>query len=102
MADGIQHAMMTREELNGGIGRLQRGGYLTYAGERFALTALGSTCIEQSARSGITHSRRQAAIEHALGVASADAELSPVLALAGEPEVITEAAYRAVVRPSRG
>ena len=41
-ADGIQHAMLTFDEIDGGIARLSRGGFIEVRGNRFHLTAAGA------------------------------------------------------------
>ena len=88
-ADGIQHAMITRDELNGGIGRLERAGYITYDQESFTVTDLGLTLFLASTRGGGTHGESQAAIERALSAIPWTPDRSPAQSLNGESEVIS-------------
>jgi hypothetical protein len=92
-ADGIQHAVITRDELNGGIGRLERAGYITYDQDGLTVTALGLTLFLESARGGAAHGKRQAAIERALSAIPWSTDRSPAQSLNGESEVISSDIY---------
>jgi hypothetical protein len=92
-ADGIQHAVITRDELNGGIGRLERAGYITYDQDGLTVTALGLTLFRESARAGATHGKRQDAIERALSAIPWSPDRSSAQALNGESEIISTATY---------
>jgi hypothetical protein len=65
-ADGIQHAIMTKEELVGGIRRLTRAGYMTFEGGAFTLTESGRDIIKRTTRYGQSYLRQQEAVERLL------------------------------------
>jgi len=96
-ADGIQHAVITRDELNGGIGRLERAGYITYTQDGLAVTTLGRTLFLESARAGATHRKRQAAIERALSAVPWSPDWFSAQALNGELEVISLDTYNEAI-----
>src|SRR5512145_3214525 len=52
IADGIQHAIPLREELNGAIGRLSRAGYAAYDGARLGPTEAGRALLARAAAPG--------------------------------------------------
>ena len=101
LADGIQHAVISREELNGGIGRLQRADYLTWSSAGLSITIRGRALVAGSGGDRASHSVRQAAIEKALAAIPLSADLSPDMALGGEPELISVSDYRAAVHQHR-
>ena len=101
IADGIQHAVISREELNGGIGRLQRAAYLTWSSEGLSLTTEGRALVAASGGSRTSHSEQQAAIERALDAIPWSPDRSPQTALDGAQELASEQAYRAAIRQHR-
>src|SRR5215210_1519515 len=46
-ADAIQHAVLTREEVDGGLFRLGTAGYVTVRGEKVRLTQQGRAILER-------------------------------------------------------
>ena len=55
--DFVAHAIFTLAELNGGLSRLERNGYIFIENELFLLTSKGeeATSIDPEARKGILH-----------------------------------------------
>lgn len=92
-ADGVQHAILTREELNGAIGRLGHASLLTYAAGALALTSGGRDLVARSERVGRAVLKQQEALERLLGAAPWEAGHHPRRAGEGQPEVITQDEY---------
>ena len=92
MADGIQHAIPTLDEVNGAIGRLGRGGYLAPAagGARFALTEAGEALLAAAESKHRIVLDVQDEVERLLGAPAWSAGHEPAKAPAGEPVVVTE------------
>ena len=67
-ADVVQHAILTKEELDGGIVRLSRGGYLTFEAGIFTLTSAGQDIIERTTKYGRSYLAQQQVLERVLGV----------------------------------
>lgn len=98
LADAIQHAVMTREELNGAVGRLERAGYVRWdAAGGMALTDEGRELAAVVGESG-GYLGQQRRIEERLGVNGWTAEYDPRRAADGAPERISEDVYAAAVR----
>lgn len=96
-ADGLQHAVITRDELNGGIGRLKRAGYISYTQDGLTVTTLGRTLFLESARAATTHGKRQAEIERALSAVPWSPDWFSAQALNGELEVISLDTYNEAI-----
>lgn len=97
-ADGVQHAILTREELNGGIARLSRAGYLRYAVDGLELTSDGRDLIARAGRNRGSWLKQQETLERLLGASPWSAGHDPAGAGAGEPEAVSEEAYRDALR----
>ena len=103
--DAIQHAIFTRSELNGAIGRLQRAGLLAYDGGALRLTPNGSELFSNATAVGRTIRRHADALEVALGAEPCHPKYRPHEAAGNEVEVVSseeyERALRAYYRTSR-
>ena len=97
-ADGLQHAILTREELNGAIGRLSKAGYLRYAMDRLELTSDGRDLVTRAGGNHRTSLKQQETLERLLDAAPWSATHDPAAAGAGEPEAFSEEAYGEALR----
>jgi hypothetical protein len=97
-ADVLQHAILTREELNGAIARLGRAGYLRYAMDRLELTPDGRDLVMRAGRNHRTWLKHQETLERLLDAEPWSASHDPAAAGAGEPEAVSEEAYQDALR----
>ena len=100
-ADAINHAVLTREELNGALGRLSRAGYITAgAAGSVELTpaglALARAVARPVARPRAWHAQGEA-LERKLEATPWSAASNPATAGEGEPELISLDVYEAAV-----
>lgn len=101
-ADAVQHAVPTREELNGAIGRLSRAGHVKWSSRGLRLTPAGRELFARSEREKRDTLRtQQQALERLLGVTSWSPRAEPRPAAGEEREVIGEQEYRQAVREYR-
>lgn len=96
-ADMINHAIATREELNGALGRLGRAGYLiaTAAGT-VSLTPSGRALLRFGWVRGTWHAQGEALVRK-LGATPWSAAADPAAAGEGEPEVVSSHVYEAAI-----
>jgi hypothetical protein len=98
-ADAVQHAIVTKEELDGGLGRLSRAALIVLMPDRVDLTQAGNSLLARAARPGAVLLERQRAGELALGARPWQPGERPADArLPGEPEMLTLAEYQGAVR----
>ena len=97
-ADAIQHAILTKEELDGGLGRLGRAGYLRFDSAGVRLTGAGRALVRRAERAGRTYAAQQEALERLIGAPPWTAHYDARDARGSEPEVLTQAEYDAAVR----
>ena len=96
-ADAINHAVLTREELNGALARLSRAGYITAsAAGSVELTPAGRTLARAVARPRTWHAQGEA-LERKLEATPWSAASDPATAGEGEPELISLDVYEAAV-----
>ena len=96
-ADGLQHAILTREELNGAIARLSRAGYLRCAMDQLELTPVGRDLVTRAGRNR-SWLKQQETLERLLSAPPWSGGHDPAAAGAGEPEAVSEEAYRSALR----
>ena len=89
LADGIQHAVPTKEEVNGALGRLTRAGYLHIENGTVAITSRGQELLGRAQRAGNGLLAQQKALEHLLPAAPWTAQHDPRAAGGLEPEVVS-------------
>src|SRR4051812_16763122 len=96
-ADMINHAILTREEVNGALGRLGRAGYIgaTAAGT-VSLTPSGLTLFAFAWARGTWHAQGEA-LARTLGAMPWSAASDPAEAGEGEPELVSSEAYEAAI-----
>ena len=97
-ADAIQHAIVTRDELNGAIGRLARTGILRFQDGRLWLTGKGRRLLTAAERVGRTYEAQERALTKALGAAPWNPDYDPADALGGEAEVVPADAFTRAVK----
>ena len=97
-ADAIQHTIPTKAELDGGISRLRRAGYLEFSPDGVRPTEAGRTVLAQAERAGRQLLRQQDAVERLLGARAWAPGYDPLAARGGEPELLTAEEYDAAVR----
>jgi hypothetical protein len=96
-ADAINHAVLTREELNGALGRLSRAGYIAAsAAGAVELTPAGLALVRAAAWPRTWHAQGEA-LARELGATPWSAASDPAAAGEGEPELITLDVYEAAV-----
>lgn len=98
MGDAIEHAVFTKEELNGGIGRLQRAAYIEYTPAGLALTPQGRQLLEHASRAGATLSAQLRALRVQLGAPAWSTSYTPHDAQGSEGEFISIEEYDRAVR----
>jgi hypothetical protein len=101
-ADGLQHAILTREELNGAIARLCRAGYLRHGADGLELTSDGWDLFTRAGRNHRSWLKQQETLQRLLGAAPWSAGHDPLHAAAGEPEAVSEEAYKDALRDYYG
>lgn len=89
LADGIQHAVPTKEEVNGALGRLARAGYIDIENGKVAITRNGKELLRQAQGAGSGLLAQQKALEHLLPAAPWTAQHDPRAAGGLEPEVVS-------------
>jgi hypothetical protein len=102
-ADAIEIAIISREEVNGALGRLGRGGYVTRRPDgTIELTASGRSLV-RTARDGAPLAWKDG-IEALLGAEPWTSTYDPRRAADGEAEQVSQAEYDAALRSrtSRG
>jgi hypothetical protein len=96
-ADMINHAIPTREELNGAIGRLGRAEYLTAtAAGTVSLTPSGRALFTFAWARGTFHAHGETLMRK-LGAQPWSAAADPAAAGEGEPEVVPSDVYEAAI-----
>lgn len=89
MADGIQHAIPTLDELNGAMGRLARAGLLVPDRERFVPTVDGWALLRQADAVRGTVFDAERTVEQLLGAAAWSPGYDPADARGDEPALIS-------------
>src|SRR5687767_3906189 len=102
LADGIQHAVPTKDEVNGALGRLTRAGYVECANGYVAITAAGKGLLRQAELAGSGLLTQQKALEHLLPAAPWTAHHDPRTAGGLEPEVVSSEDWARAVTRYRG
>ena len=97
MADGLQHAIPSRPELNGALGRLSRAGYLEDGAPPFVLSAAARALVAEAARGAPSTLAQQDALARLLGAAAWSLAHDPHTADHGEAARIDETAYVAAL-----
>jgi hypothetical protein len=98
MGDAIEHAIFTKEELNGGIGRLQRASYIEYTPAGLALALRGRELLDHVGREGaVVSTQLRALLEH-LGAPAWSTSYSPRDAQGSEGEFVSSEEYDRAVR----
>jgi hypothetical protein len=92
-ADTIQHAIPTKEEMDGAIGRLNRGGLIRYRSAEVELLAAGLDVLEKASASSRRLLEQQDAIEASLQALPWSATQLSRAARKDEPEVISPAQW---------
>ena len=86
MADALQRAIPTKDEMDGALSRLQRAGYIQFNKNRLSLLPLGSQLFA-NARSD-SHREQQQALESELQAVRWSSSYHPAHARNGEPDII--------------
>jgi hypothetical protein len=94
-ADAIQHAVLTWEEVDGGLFRLGRAGYVTVRDEKISLTQQGRTILDGLRETTVLN--RQDELSIAIGARSWTGHDPAAARDPGQPEIITQRAYQAAV-----
>ena len=97
VADGIQHAVPTKEEVDGALGRLTRAGYVQFANGDVGITATGRALLHQVQLEGRGLLTQQKALEHLLGAAPWTERYDPRAARGFEPEVVSSEDWARVI-----
>jgi hypothetical protein len=98
----IQHAILTREELNGAIGRLSRADYvMTTEDAEIGLTPAGATLLREAASTRRSYHAQQEALERRLSAVPWSPDYRPDSASGDEAEAIGEPAFEAAIRAYR-
>lgn len=99
--DALQHAIFTKEELDGGISRLRRAGYVEFGASGIVLTATGRDVADRAAVGAKTVSDELKAVEALLGTPAWTPGEDPRKARGGEPDLLTSDEYETAVRDYR-
>ena len=95
--DAMNYLIITREELNGALGRLGRSGHvIRHADGTVELTAAGRALVEEGRKGSTLHNWRNR-VERLLGAAPWTPSYNWRRAGEGEAELVSEAEYRAAV-----
>lgn len=99
-ADGIQHAVATFDEVDGGLARLQAAGLLTVHAGAVSLTAAGVALVREAATDRGSLHQWQDAIVGALGAKPWSAVHTPAQSRRDPalPPALTPAEYEAALR----
>lgn len=101
LADGVQHAIPTKDEMDGALGRLQRAGYVRYVGETVELLVDGRTFVERTTQRVRSLLDQQHAIERALQATPWSAAYHPSSARAGEADHLSVDEWDRLMAPYR-
>ena len=101
LADGIQHAVPTKEEVDGALARLTRAGYVAYAKGDVTITPTGKELLREAELAGSGLLTRQKVLEQLLAAAPWTASYDPRAAGRGEPEVISDEDWARAIAPYR-
>ena len=96
-ADGIQHAIPAKDEMDGAIGRLQRAGYVHWSNDVVELTQTGREFLTRATGRIRELLKQQDAIEAALNAASWTEDSNPHNARAGEAEYVPDADWNQIM-----
>ena len=96
-ADMINHAILTREELNGALGRLSCAGYvIATAAGTVSLTPSGRALFAFAWVRGTFHAHGEALVRK-LGAMPWSAASGPAVAGEGVPEIVSSDVYEAAI-----
>jgi hypothetical protein len=101
LADGIQHAIPTKDEMDGALGRLQRAGYLRHVSERVELLVDGREFVERTTQRVRSLLDQQHAIERALQATPWSATYHPSSARGGEADHLSADEWDRLMAPYR-
>jgi len=101
LADAIEHAMPTKDEMDGAIGRLSRAEYIQYANGTVAILEAGRILVERSAHGARNVRDQQQAIERELNAMPWSEQYHPSSARAGEAEFISSGEWDRLMAPYR-
>ena len=101
LADGVQHAIPTKDEMDGAIGRLQRAGYVRHVGDSVELLPAGLMFVQGTTQKARSLLDQQHAIEQGLKVEPWSATYHPNSARAGEPNHISDEQWDQLMAPYR-
>jgi Mn-dependent DtxR family transcriptional regulator len=94
-ADAIQHSVLTWEEVDGGLFRLGKAGYVTVRDEKVSLTQQGRLILE-GLREKMVH-KRQDELSIAIGASPWTAHDPAVAREHDQPQIIDQRVYQAAV-----
>jgi hypothetical protein len=97
-ADNIQHAIITKAEIDGGVERLARGGLLELTADHFTLTPSSQTIIDHAAEAAPLIRDQQKLLENALGATPWTPGYKPDSARGEKEPLITQEDYSAAVK----
>jgi len=94
-ADAIQHAVLTWEEVDGGLFRLGKAGYVTVRGEKVGLTQQGRAILERLREKTVL--KRQDELSIVLGAPPWTGHDPTRARHPDQPQIIGQHAYQAAV-----
>jgi hypothetical protein len=101
VADGLQHAVPVKEEVDGALSRLSRAGLLAYSDAAVRLLPAGRALISTAQQSTRVHEEQQHALEIALNASPWEQARRPRDARGDEPEIISPAEWDGLMAPYR-
>jgi hypothetical protein len=93
IADGINHALLTREELNGAIGRLGTAALVQSSDVGYSVSAAGRTMYDAATARSRSLIGQLEVIQASLGARPSRDGPAPADAQMGEPQAVSEADY---------
>jgi hypothetical protein len=99
LADGIQHAIPSKDEMDGALGRLQRAGYVRHTREGVELLESGRLLVKRSNRVFRGLIDRQHALEKALHATPWSAAYHPQSARGGEHAQVADDQWEQLMTP---
>jgi hypothetical protein len=102
--DGIEHAILSREELDGGLNRLTRGGLVEVEHKRCRLAASGLVVYQHVSAAHRQLGKLLTAVQEQIGAAPwRRDDVPPAVARDPDlPELVSQAAYEVAVRSYLG
>lgn len=99
IADGIQHAIPVKEEMDGALSRLMRAGLVAFSGQTVRLLPAGQALTTNAQASNRFRLEQQRALEEALRAKSWTQAGVPQTARGAEPEILSHREWDVLMAP---